>query len=58
MVEGPWREARRRVQEISDHDRRTGLETVQDHVVPGKPDEVALHLQADHAQVRYAGGET
>ena len=44
MVEGTWREARRRMQEISDHDRGTGLETVQDHVVPGKPDEVALHF--------------
>jgi hypothetical protein len=58
MIEGARREARRWVQEISDHDRRPRLEPVQYHVIAGEPDEVALHFQANNAGMRHASGKT
>ena len=46
--------ARRRLQEIADHRRCTGFEAVQDHIVAGQPDKVALQLEADDPGMRHS----
>src|SRR6185312_12578623 len=58
VVERPRREARRRVQQVSDHDRGAGLEPVQNEVVAGQAHKIALHFEADEAGMRHARSKT
>ena len=45
------------MQQIPDHDRDAGLQPVQDHIVAGEPDEVALHFEPDDPRMRHSRGE-
>jgi hypothetical protein len=58
MVESTRGDARRRMQEVTDHYRRAGLQPVQDHVVTRQADEIPLHLEADEAGVRHTRSKT
>ena len=58
MVEAAGREPRRRMQQISQHGRDPRFHAVEEHVVTGEPNQVALHLEADYAQLRHPCGET
>jgi hypothetical protein len=41
------------MQQIADNYRDASLHSVQDRVVAGQPDQIALHFEPDHADMRY-----
>ena len=53
MVEGAGRQPRRRPQQIADHHRDARLHGVEDRVVAGQPDQIALHFEPDDAHMRH-----
>ena len=53
MIETPGAEARRRLQQITDHDRQAVGSPVQQQIVAGEPHEIALELDPDDTALRH-----